>query len=90
MCKWFGRKNWGPPKKIRISKIEKTALKYNKQGTREGLLHNWILQFQINCSMHVFERKKIMNRVVDFVNHVYIVVLNETFGLDNYDLTGRT
>lgn len=40
--------------------------------------------------MHVFEGKKIMNRVVDFVNHVYIVVLNETFGLDNYDLTGRT
>lgn len=88
MCKWFWRKSQRPRKRIRISKIEKTTLKYNKQGTRQG--HNWILQFQINCSMHVFERKKIMNRVVDFVNHVYIVVLNETFGLDNYDLTGRT
>lgn len=41
--------------------------------------------------MHLFLKKKIeINRVVDFVNHNYIVVLKDKSGLYKYDFTGRT
>lgn len=60
------------PQRFRISKIEKRTINYTKQEP-DTVCYTVVF----HSSMHVFKRKNIMNRVVDFVNHIYIVDLKE-------------